>query len=98
MKRRTKVIIGIIIALAIGIGASSCGEWNDERGKGDAPVQDKAGDDRAAVVINMPDGFANVAIKCYAGNGLYVTTRDAPPIIIADDPNCDGNNVNLQAS
>jgi hypothetical protein len=77
-----KVIPIIIVAFALG----GCSSWNDKHGKGDSPVGKT--DDSPARVVNMPDGFANLAIKCYNGNGIYVTTRDAAPTIIVNDPNC----------
>lgn len=75
----------------IAITLAGCGSYNDKRGLGDAPVMNRKGDDKAAVVINFPDTFANIAIKCYKGNGLYVTTRNAAPLVVKDDPLCDGN-------
>lgn len=83
----------ILVALAITVLAAGCSDYNDTRGKGDAPVQNRRGDDAPAVVVNMPDGFANIAFKCLNGSGLYVTTREAAPIVIKDDPNCDGSTV-----
>jgi hypothetical protein len=73
-----------IAALALTVG---CSQWNDDRGRGDAPVADPK-DDTPAKVINFPDRFANIAFKCFGNAGLYVTTRNAPPVIIPDDPNC----------
>lgn len=87
-----KLVFVLIVVLAL---ATGCSEYEDDRGKGDAPVQNRKGDDKAAVVINFPDGFANIAVKCHKGNGLYVTTREAAPIVVKDDPICDGNDVTL---
>ena len=39
-------------------------------------------------VVNFPDRFHNVAWKCVGANGIYTHTREAPPIVIAGDPNC----------
>ena len=76
-----------IVAIALTIGLVSCSGYNDDRGKGDAPVKSK--DDSPAVVINFPDGFLNVAFKCLNGNGIYTHTREAAPVVVVDDPNCD---------
>jgi hypothetical protein len=40
----------------------------------DAPVERR--DDAAAVVVNMPDGYGNLAMKCVelAGNWVVVTS------------------------
>lgn len=63
--RKLGVIAGTV---AIGITLmTGCGSYNDERGKGDAPVAGHKGDDSPAYVTNMPDGFGNVAAKCLAG-------------------------------
>jgi hypothetical protein len=76
-----KLWIGVVV-----VALAGCSAWNDDRGKGDSPVGKT--DDSPARVINMPDGFANLAIKCDRGNGIYVTTRDAAPTVIVNDPNC----------
>lgn len=56
-------------------------------GIGDAPVGDR--DDTPAAVVNMPDRFANVAMKCMGPNGVYVSTREAAPVVVvASDPLC----------
>lgn len=89
--RRIFAVLATVVVL--GLSAVGCSQYNDERGKGDAPVENRRGDDAPAVVVNFPDGFANIAFKCLNGNGLYVTTRDAPPVIVKDDPNCDGSTV-----
>lgn len=83
-----------LAALALtGALLTGCSEYNDDRGKGDAPVQDRNGDDKPAVVINFPDGFANVAIKCYSGTAVVSTTREAPVQVVPDSVMCDGDAV-----
>lgn len=86
----TKTIIAAALALVFMAG---CSEFNDQRGKGDAPVENRSGDDKPAVVINMPDGFANAAIKCYSGTAIVSTTREAPVQVIPDSAICDGDEV-----
>ncbi|MBD0838215.1 hypothetical protein ICC28_05805 [Streptomyces sp. TRM68416] len=84
---------------AIGLVTGCSQRYNDERGKGDAPVQGRSGDNTPAEVFNMPDGFGNVATKCVgAGKRAYVTTGwvhlDDPPVVVpantvvVDDPTC----------
>jgi hypothetical protein len=72
VKRRTKIgiLAGAAAAVALGVtGCSSMTEpWND------APVQRKI--DTPAVILSMPDGFANVAEKCDESGNLITTTRD----------------------
>jgi hypothetical protein len=61
MQTRTKLGLGGA-ALALTISLSACGGYNNDRGRGDAPVGNK--DDAPADVLNFPDLFANVAMKC----------------------------------
>jgi len=55
-------------------------------------------------VIQMPDGFRNIAFTCYGPNGVYVTSRGvyqaggehATPLassvfVLANDPHCSGS-------
>jgi hypothetical protein len=77
--------LAALVALAVFLPGS---DFKDRRGRGDAPVADRQGDDAPANVINMPDRFSNVAFKCWGANGIYVTTDAVPPVVIADDPEC----------
>jgi hypothetical protein len=73
---------------------ASCGavdDYRDDRGRGDAPVANY--DDSGAVVLNFPDRFSNVAVKCHGPNGVYVTTQNEAGKemrVVANDPNCPG--------
>lgn len=67
---------------------AGCSGYNADRGKGDAPVANKKGDDSPAYVVNFPDDFANVAHKCLGKNGIYTTTREAAPVVVVNDPEC----------
>ncbi|MEU5635754.1 hypothetical protein [Streptomyces rishiriensis] len=74
MRRLTAV--GAALALAVLLGGCSQ-KYYDERGKADAPVAGRAGDDTPAEVHNFPDGFGNLATKCVGpGKRGYATTRD----------------------
>jgi hypothetical protein len=64
MKRAIK---GGLLAAFLLFGATACSEYNDERGKGDAPVAGKQGEDSPAFCTNMPDDFGNVCGKCVYG-------------------------------
>jgi len=79
MKRLILVIVAVLFA-------ASCSEWNDDRGKGDAPVDQRP--DQTVNVYPNGDGYPNIAWFCIGGNGVYTTTREAPPVIIPDDPEC----------
>jgi len=82
--RNRRWLIGAALALVVLGGAASC----DEKGLGDAPIgnQDEAPRD----VIVMPDTFANLAVVCDGPARIYVTTRNAPPVVVMDHPACEG--------
>ncbi|WP_282700260.1 hypothetical protein [Streptomyces sp. CC219B] len=83
----------ILMIAAIGLVTGCSQRYNDERGKGDAPVQGRSGDNTPAEVFNMPDGFGNLATKC-VGHGFraYVTTNAGGPsnLEIVPDRSCTG--------
>lgn len=83
------IVIVALVALIAGCGAQDA--FNDDRGKGDAPVGET--DDSEAEVINMPNEFANIAHKCDGhGHRVYTTTHGGGPreIAVIDDPSCPG--------
>ncbi|MFI6350173.1 hypothetical protein [Streptomyces sp. NPDC050560] len=92
MRRRTNAVVGAAVGAAVALTVlSGCSDYNDKRGKGDAPVSDKQGDNTPAQVYNFPDGFGNLATKCVGhGNRAYVTTNDNAPsnIEIRPDSSC----------
>lgn len=89
-------------ALLLTVLLTACGaDDSDTRGKGDAPVSGRAGEDTAAEVHNFPDGFGNLATKCVGeGKRSYVTTHSTQQTdddetivipaneVIVDDPGC----------
>lgn len=82
---------GVCIALAL--TATGCSEWNDEHGKGDAPVAEKRGEDSPKAVTNNPDGFGNVATGCVNGSKgwrYFVTTNTSGPsnLVVKEDASC----------
>lgn len=80
-----RVLGGLALATALVLG-SACSEYNDKRGIGDAPADQQP--DKAVDVYPMPDQFSNVAVLCVGPNGVYVTTREAAPVVVKDDKNC----------
>ncbi|WP_199844579.1 hypothetical protein [Streptomyces sp. DSM 15324] len=90
--RGSVAVAGLV--LVVGTLLAGCSqEYEDKRGRGDAPVAGKAGDDTPAEVFNMPDGFGNLATKC-VGHGFraYVTTNATGPsnVQIVEDKSCGG--------
>lgn len=82
-KRRWLIALGGV-AVVLTAGAGSC----DRKGLGDAPVGERLEDERTVIV--MPDQFPNMAIVCDGPTRIYVTTRDAPPVLVPDHPACEG--------
>lgn len=88
-KRVTNIAWGTVsvVVLITILFLVSCSGYNDDRGRGDAPIESR--DDSSAIIVNFPDKFHNVAFKCMGKNGIYTHTRSgSPPIIIANDPEC----------
>lgn len=80
--RRFSGVVALVgLLTALGAGCS-----NDEEGRGDAPVGERHESPRQVWVA--PDLFPNITAWCIGQNGAYVTTREAAPVIIPDDPNC----------
>jgi hypothetical protein len=73
-------------AAAALVALVGCSSFNDDRGIGDAPVG-KQHEEPHQVWVNI-DSYPNVAAFCIGANGVYTTTREAPPVVIKDDPNC----------
>lgn len=80
--RRTLVCVAALVMLA---GCSQSG-YGTSHGIKDAGHD--GGDNLPAHIINMPDGFMNLAFKCNGGDGIYAHTRDAAPVIVPNDANC----------
>lgn len=57
-----RVIGAAVIAVLLLAGCTQ--EHEDKRGRGDAPVAGRAGEDSPAFCTNMPDEFGNVCGKC----------------------------------
>ncbi len=73
------VVAGAAVA-AVLVGVAGCSQYDNKRGKGDAPVAGRGGDDSPAEVYNFPDGFGNLATKCVGhGYRAYVTTNNNAP-------------------
>jgi hypothetical protein len=88
MRKIDNVALSVALTLSLGyIGLAACSAYQDDRGKGDAPVNQL--DDTEVTVYPNGDGFPNIAIVCTdSGNGIYTTTREVPPVVVTDDPEC----------
>lgn len=66
LSKRT-LALSLAVVLTLG-GLTGCGKFVEPYN--DAPVSGQ--NKNAAEVVNMPDGFSNVATKCDHGNRVYV--------------------------
>lgn len=89
ISRSTKTIIaGAVILGSILQGLTACDLDDEDSGLGDAGVGPQ--DTSKADIINFPDLFANIAMKCDGhGHRVYVSTRNAPPVVVTDS-SCPG--------
>lgn len=83
MKTKTRLLVAGTAVFLI-LGAGSC----DEKGLGDADVGRAFEAPRDVIV--MPDHFPNLVVACDGPTRIYVTTREAPPAVVADHPACAG--------
>lgn len=86
-----RTLVGAAAVSAAVLVGGACSGFNDDRGVGDAPADQQG--DQAVKVWPMPDQFANIAAMCIGEDGVYVTTREAAPFVVASDPNCGENGV-----
>lgn len=73
-----RIVCAAVAALLLLTGCSNSQGHEDKRGRGDAPVAGKKGDDSPAFCTNMPDEFGNVCGKCiyhFAPWAAVVTTH-----------------------
>lgn len=87
MKRLVRVAGSVVLAGTVGLvlTAGACGS----QGKIDAPVDQSKTDNQAPFIVNSPNTFQNVALKCVNNDLVATHTREAPPVIIADASACD---------
>ncbi|MBL7496220.1 hypothetical protein I6A84_06230 [Frankia sp. CNm7] len=84
-------MVSAALLAVVGVAAvtTGCSEKAKERGR-DAPISTH--DDSPARIINMPDGFSNVAAKCDGPNMVYVVYHGDSPYgsieIAPNDPRC----------
>lgn len=85
----------VIAVLALAALLASCGieeGVKTRRGRGDAPSTKNINQDAPDYVIEMQDGWGNVATKCaYEGWRVFVGTKNgggASSIFVVADPAC----------
>lgn len=73
-------------ALAACVALASCSQA--KRGFRDAPIDQSKQDNQAPFIVNEPNLFANLALKCLGHDLLIVTTREAAPVVAPDADLC----------
>jgi hypothetical protein len=86
-----KVVLGVTgLLVAATLFLTGCGKALEPYN--DAPV--KSQNKTPADVLNMPDGFSNVATKCDHGNRVYVAFHGDKAYgaiaVVPNDPTCAG--------
>ena len=88
MTKRQLAVGGVAVLATVLLSANSCEKAAEPFH--DAP-RGKQTNDSPADVIEMPDGFNNLATKCDHGNRIYVTYHaDSPYGAVAVVPNAEG--------
>ena len=82
----TTIVVVLCVLVAILLTFKGFDPSNDSKGLGDAPVGRTHEAPRQ--IWLSPDNFMNVAAYCIGVDGVYVHTRPAGPVIIANDANC----------
>jgi hypothetical protein len=79
----------VIACVAAGVTLTGCGAFQNQRGLGDAPVQQV--EKRTWQVIPAPNDYGNIATICnpvQKGTRIYVVTHgktDVQPVIMVDE-------------
>ena len=81
--RRMLIGVGALGALLV-LTAGAC----EDRGTIDAPIDRNLQDNQAPYIVNMPDGYMNLALKCLGDDLIVAHTRQAAPIVVADSELC----------
>lgn len=82
---RRKLLASLALLVAIPfVAASSC----ESRGTRDAPIDTRLQDNQAPYIVNEPDGFMNLALKCLGGDLIIAHTRQGAPVVLEDNELC----------
>jgi hypothetical protein len=76
-----------VVVVAVAVLLLTAGACED-RGTRDAPIDTSLQDNTSPYIINMPDGFMNLSLKCLEDTLVVVHTRTAPPVLIDDSNLC----------
>jgi predicted nucleic acid-binding Zn ribbon protein len=86
---KMNLLAALAVSATLGGTIAACGVTTDA----DKGVRDTGS---ALGIVNMPNHFNNVAVKCFKGNGIYVTNNDGTGgngsslAVVTKDPLCVG--------
>jgi len=96
MKKLAMALASVTAVVILTAGAC------EDRGTRDAPIDTRLQDNTAPYIVNMPDQYENLALKCLGNDLLVSHTREAPPLVVEDADACvndsDVPRVNLDIS
>ena len=81
-------LLGVPLMVLL-LAAGAC----EERGTKDAPIDPALQDNAAPFIVNMPDSYMNLALKCLGDDLIIAHTREAAPVVIGDSAACDEGGV-----
>lgn len=84
-----RIIAVPVLVVAVALGSAGCAR--KANGTIDAPLVQKDEDNSPAKIIDMPDGWRNIATKCVVaqpGKRIYQQRGDYSIPVIVDDPTC----------
>lgn len=71
-----------IAVVVLGLAVLGAGCASEKHGTRDAPINTSLQDNQAPFIINMPDGFMNMALKCVGTDLVIAHTRIAAPVVV----------------
>lgn len=82
----------IIVTVVVGAALTGCGSQLDTVGEEFRDVRVANRDDTPADIIQMPEGYSNVAAKCDGTARVYVTRNDngRAVAVAPNHPSCGG--------
>lgn len=84
MTRHRIALTALAVPAILGLTAASC----ERRGTRDAPIDTALQDNSAPFIINGPDTYHNLALKCVGADLIIVHTRQAPPVVTPNASAC----------
>lgn len=80
------IVVGIIVVIMVLAGCDT-----QAPAVKDLPVENQKTDIADRLIYVSPDGFPNVVVWCDGKSRIYVTSREAQPIVVVpDSPECVG--------